>query len=110
MKSRLVKIAVSVPIEFSDNIREAMGKSIGSLGNYEYTSFTLRGVGRFRPLVGANPTIGEIGEIEKVEEDKIETIAERKKLDEIISAIREAHPYEFPIIDVIALEDIYTKF
>lgn len=107
MKSRLVKILVSVPIEFSNDMRKAMGKAIGALGNYDFTSLSYPCTGRFRPLEGSNPTIGKIGEIAVVKEERIETIAERKNLKSVLSAIRSAHPYEYPIIDVFAIEDVY---
>ncbi len=76
------------------------------MGNYDACSFSIRGIGRFRPLPGANPAIGEIGKIEEVEEERIETIVEENILELLIKAVREAHPYEEPSIDILELKDL----
>ncbi len=53
MKNKLV---VHVPVGSGDKIREAIGGAGGGkIGNYSFCSFTVRGVGRFKPEDGANP-------------------------------------------------------
>lgn len=95
-----VKIVVYVPVASADAIRSVMAESgCGHLGNYDSCSFSVRGTGRFRPLKGANPAIGKIDEIESVEEERIESICERSRVGDIERAIREAHPYEEPVIE-----------
>ncbi|MBI2003431.1 MAG: hypothetical protein HYS78_00400 [Parcubacteria group bacterium] len=106
MNSNNVKIVVFVPETHTDIVREAMGKAgAGKIGNYAYCSFSTKGVGRFKPEPGANPHIGEIGEIEEVIEERIEMICPREKLSVVIKAIKEAHPYEEVAFDVYPLED-----
>jgi len=63
-------------------------------------------MGRFKPLEGAKPSIGEVGKLEEVEEEQIETTCLREKLKDVVAAIRKVHPYEEPAIDVIELVDI----
>lgn len=104
----LVKLVVFVPLEAADEVREAMGKAgAGKIGNYTYCSFSTRGLGRFLPEAGANPAIGEVGQLETVEEERIEVACEKDELATIIKTIREVHPYEEVVIDLypmLALE------
>ena len=63
------KIVVYVPEDHADAVREAMGKAGGGqIGKYTFCTFTSKGIGRFKPGEGANPTIGEVGKLEAVEE------------------------------------------
>lgn len=102
-----VKIVVFVPETHTDVVREAMGKAgAGKIGNYSFCSFSSKGVGRFRPEQGANPHIGEVGKFEEVAEERIETICSREKLQDVIAAIEEVHPYDEVALDVYPLENI----
>lgn len=104
MEKEIVKIVVGVPESHAEAVREALGKAgAGKIGNYDYCSFSCKGTGRFHPLSGANPAIGEIGKIEEVPEEQIQTVCYTSDLHKIISAIKEAHPYEEPAIDIIPL-------
>ena len=106
MKSKNVKLAVFVPEKDAEKVRQAMGKAgSGVIGNYTFCSFSSKGVGRFLPLKGANPTIGSVGKLEKVIEEKIEVFIPRKILLKVIKAMKEAHPYEEVAYDVYALEN-----
>lgn len=106
MSSKKVKIVVFSPIENADEVREAMGKAgAGIIGNYTHCTFSSKGVGRYKPEEGANPAIGSVGNFESVEEERIETVCEREKIEVVISAIKEVHPYEEVALDVYPLED-----
>ena len=101
------KIVVYVPVDGGDRLREAMGAAgAGKIGNYTNCTFTMAGTGRFLPGVGANPTIGEVGKLEAVEEERIETICETAVLKDVLLAIRATHPYEEPAMDVYPIEVI----
>lgn len=104
MEFKYLKIAVYVPSSHAENVRQALSDSgAGHVGNYDYCSFSVKGIGRFRPLKGANPFIGKPGQIEEVEEERIETICPSAKLDKLIAAIKAVHPYEEPAIDIYPL-------
>jgi len=106
-RSKDVKIVVTVPVTHADAVREAMGQAgAGRLGNYSFCSFSSRGDGRFKPEKGAHPAIGTVGTLEKVDEERIEVICDRSILKDVIAAVRKAHPYEEPALDVIPLEDL----
>ena len=107
MNSIHVKIVVFVPETHTDIVREVMGKAgAGKIGNYSHCSFSSKGIGRFKPEDGANPHIGEIGKFEEVVEERIETVCSRDKLQEVISAIKDVHPYDEVALDVYPLENI----
>lgn len=101
------KIVVYVPADQADKLREAMGNAgAGKVGNYSHCMFTVKGTGQFKPEEGAHPTIGSVGKLEEVSEDRIETICSGDKLQDVLKAIREVHPYEEPATDVYPIEII----
>ncbi len=107
MNSNNVKIVVFVPETHTDVVRDAMGKAgAGKIGNYSHCTFSTNGVGRFRPEAGAKPHIGEVGKLEEVQEERIETVCSREKLQEVIKAIKEVHPYDEVAMDIYPLENI----
>lgn len=99
------KIVVYVPESDSEKLRTAIGDAgAGIIGNYSHCTFTIKGTGRFKPLEGANPTIGKVGTLEEVSEDRIETVCEEDKLKDVLKAIKDHHPYEEPATDVYPIE------
>lgn len=99
------KIVVYVPEDHAEKLREAMGNAgAGNIGNYSHCTFTIKGTGRFKPLEGANPTIGSVGNLEEVVEERIETVCSEDKLQDVLRAIRKVHPYEEPATDVYSVD------
>jgi hypothetical protein len=99
------KIVVYVPEADAEKLREAIGNAgAGVIGKYSHCTFTIKGTGRFKPLEGADPAIGQIGKIEEVAEDRIETVCEEDRLKDVLKAINDAHPYEEPATDVYPIE------
>ena len=99
------KIVFYVPETHADKLRDAIGDAgAGIIGNYSHCTFTMKGVGRFKPNKDANPTIGERGKLEEVTEDRIETVCEEDKLSAVLQAIKDQHPYEEPATDVYPIE------
>ncbi len=79
----------------------------GKIGNYDSCSFSSRGTGRFRGNEASSPTIGEPGVLKEVEEERIEAVATEENLKGILTAIKEAHPYEEPAIHVLPMLDYH---
>ena len=99
-----MKIVVFTPLSHADAVRKALAEAgAGHIGNYDSCSFSSRGVGRFRGGEGTKPFIGEPGKLEEVEEERIETICPSAKLEEVLAAVKKAHPYEEPAIDIYPL-------
>jgi len=100
------KWVVMVPTTDTVRIREALfAAGAGELGDYRECSWTVTGDGQFRPLPGAAPTLGVVGEVETVREDRVEVIAPRRSRARILAALRAAHPYEEPAFDVFETAD-----
>lgn len=97
----IFKIVTFVPLKDAQKVRNAMGDAgAGVLGNYHHASFSTRGIGRFIPAEGAHPTIGGIGKLEEVEEERIEVICQKEKVKAVVAAIKRTHPYEEVPIEV----------
>lgn len=107
---KAAKIVTFVPVEQADQVRQAMGDAgAGSIGNYEYCTFSSVGTGRFLPQKGANPVLGRVGELEQVREEKIETVCEPDLVEKVIDAIKSVHPYEEVAIEVYQIELTESK-
>lgn len=100
-----VKICVTIPVGKTEKLRKAMWESgAGQIGtNYENCSNVVKCIGTFKPIDDANPYIGQKDKLEFVEEEKLEMICEVKYVKQVIDALRKAHPYEEPAIDIIPL-------
>ncbi len=104
MKLKFVKIAVFVPTSHADDVRKVLSEcGAGHIGNYDFCSFSTKGTGRFRGLEGTKPFVGKAGQVEDVDEEKIETICPYGKLQTVIDELKRAHPYEEPAIDIYPL-------
>lgn len=101
------KVTVFVPADAAAPVRAAMAEAgAGRIGDYDFASFTSApGEGRFRPLKGADPLIGTIGELETVEEVRIEVVLDRAVRADVVRALLAAHPYEEPAYDVTEVAD-----
>lgn len=103
----LDKFVVFVPSESAAAVFEAMSAAgAGRIGNYDRCAFETSGTGMFRPLDGADPHVGHVGEIEQVSETRLEMIAPRQARADVSVAMRAAHPYEEPAFDVFELAEI----
>lgn len=100
------RLGVMVPAADAEALRTALAEvGAGRIGDYDHASFTTAGEGRFRPLPGANPTIGSVGEVEVVDEVRIEVVLPRSRRAAVVAAMLAAHPYEEPAYDVVELAD-----
>lgn len=98
-------LVVYVPRASTEDLLAALfAAGAGSVGEYRECAFVLAGTGRFRPVGGADPSIGAVGELTLVEEDRVEVTYPRPLRDEVVAALRAAHPYEEPAFHVLATE------
>lgn len=105
-RERLYKLAVFVPHEAADKVREAMfAAGAGAVGNYDQCSFNLSGTGTFRGGEGTNPAIGAPGVPESVAETRIEVLLPRERFGRVYGAMVAAHPYEEVAYDLYPLHN-----
>ncbi|MBS0615605.1 MAG: hypothetical protein JSR58_03515 [Verrucomicrobia bacterium] len=108
--SDYVTLVVTVPESHADQVRDAMGRAgAGQMGHYSHCSFSVKGTGRFLPMEGAKPAIGHPGTLETVAEERIETICAKDRLEQVIAAIKKAHPYEQTVIDIYPVYQMGIK-
>ncbi|KAF8854610.1 hypothetical protein BDZ45DRAFT_656372 [Acephala macrosclerotiorum] len=75
-------------------------------GNYTECCWTALGTGQFRPGDAAKPNIGKVGELEEVQEARVETLCLGEDVArKAVEALKGAHPYEEPAYEVVKLED-----
>lgn len=99
------KWVIYVPPESAEPMRAAVfAAGAGRIGDYSQCSWSVTGIGQFLPGDGAAPTIGRIGAVEQVTEDRVEVVAPARVRAQVQAALRAAHPYEEPAFDVFALQ------
>lgn len=108
---KTVNIIVSVPRDYFDIVKKAAcDAGAGNMGNYAYCSISSKILGSFIPTEEATPFIGETGQVETVEEYKLEMKCKIEDVKPVIKAIKKVHPYEevginiYPLIDEEDLE------
>ncbi len=100
----LDKVVTSVPRDVAASVVDAMAAAgAGAIGDYDRCAFLSNGTGTFRPGVGAHPVIGTPGQVEVVDETRVEMVLPRARRDVVVAALRQAHPYEEPAFDVLEL-------
>ena len=101
------KVVIFVPpADVSAVAAAAFAAGAGKIGNYAECSFRAAGVGTFRGGEGSSPAVGRAGRREQVEELRLEVLAPQDRLAAVLEAVRAAHSYETPAIDVYPLQDV----
>ncbi len=99
------KLVVFTPESHREAVLNAAFRAgAGRIGDYEQCSFATAGQGTFFGNERSNPAIGQPGRRETVPEWRIEAVCPEARLAGVLAAIREAHPYEEPAIDVFPLQ------
>ena len=85
------KIETYLPLEALDNIRDALYKlGLGKVGNYEDCMSWYQINSSWKPIDGATPYLGNVGEIEFAPEYKLEFRCEEEMIEGAIKAIEES--------------------
>jgi dinuclear metal center YbgI/SA1388 family protein len=91
----LSKLTTFIPKKDTEKVMAKLHESgAGMIGDYKNCSFRTEGTGTFLPTGEANPAIGEVGNLEKVQEDRVEMIFPRHLKTKILNTLFSAHPYE----------------
>lgn len=91
----LSKLTTFIPTENTEAVLSALyAAGAGQIGNYKNCSFSVKGKGTFMPCKNSNPTIGNINELEFVEEMRVEIIFPTHLQKKIFQTLKKAHPYE----------------
>lgn len=101
----MLKLIIYVPDSHVEVVKAAVfAAGAGKIGDYDCCSWQILGKGQFRALEGSDPYLGEQGKIEQVEEWRVETVVPDAVLQDVLHAMRQAHPYEEPAFDLFRME------
>jgi hypothetical protein len=104
----MLKIEIFIPQENLGALTEALHQAgAGKIGRYDHCLSVMHVKGTWRPLVGAEPFLGRVGELCTGEEVKVEVNCPQENIQAALQAIRRVHPYEEPVINVLQLLDYH---
>ena len=84
-----------VPESHLESVKKAVfSAGAGLMGNYDSCCWQVKGQGQFRPTKGATPFLGEVDELELVDEYRVEMVLGDEVKASVLSALLLAHPYE----------------
>ncbi len=105
-ESGMKKLVSFCPPNHTNGVLEALfNAGAGEIGNYSHCSFSNVGEGTFKPNQGANPFLGEVGQLHADKEMKIEVIFSNHLKNPVIAALKKAHPYEEVAYEIYQLEN-----
>ncbi|WP_087087539.1 NGG1p interacting factor NIF3 [Acinetobacter pittii] len=103
----MLKLIYYVPDSHLESTKQAIfSAGAGGIGNYEHCAWQVKGIGQFKPVKGADPYIGELGELEQVDEWRVETIVIEENAKAVATALKASHPYEEPAFEFIQIIEI----
>ena len=98
------KIEIFIPeSHLKELIKALQSVDAGHIGKYDSCMSYSPVTGWWRPLEGRSPYIGSCGTVSTEPELKVEVTCRTERLNETMAAIKEIHPYEEPVINVIPL-------
>ena len=96
-QEKLVALCFYVPVSHADPVKEAVFQAGGGrLGRYDMCCWQTPGRGQYRPLPGSDAYQGRVGQLETVEELKVELVCAEACLEAVVEALIHSHPYETP--------------
>ncbi|MBE0429910.1 MAG: Nif3-like dinuclear metal center hexameric protein [Thermoleophilia bacterium] len=99
------KLVAYVPAGDLDRVKAAVfDAGAGVIGDYRHCSWSVEGQGTFLPEAGASPSIGRLGEEEKVDEFRLEMVFPAAATLKVIDALVRSHSYEEPAYDIFSME------
>ncbi len=103
----MLKLIYYVPESHLETTKLAIFEAgAGGIGNYEHCAWQVLGMGQFKPVIGANPFIGQVDTLEQIPEWRVETIVPEDKAKQVAKALRASHPYEEPAFEFIQIIQI----
>ncbi len=103
-KEPYTKLVVFVPSGYENQLRDALSRAgAGWIGHYSHCTYQSLGQGTFMPRAGSDPFLGREGDLEKVDEYRLETIVPPGLVPCVLEAMHEVHPYEEVAYDLYPL-------
>lgn len=106
-KEALRKLVTYVPENQAEMLREALfAQGAGNIGNYSECSFNLQGEGTFKGNEKSNPFVGQKNHRHTQNEQQINVVFPKHLQNNILTALRQAHPYEEIAYEVYTLTNV----
>lgn len=102
----MYKLAFFVPDSHVEEVKAALfAAGAGRIGAYEHCAWQTLGQGQFRPMENSQPFLGQTGELERVEEWRVELVVADALICAVVAALKQSHPYETPAYEVQQMLD-----
>lgn len=103
----MYQLVFYVPGTHLDAVKSAVfDAGAGKFGQYDQCAWQTSGQGQFRPLDSSQPYVGRRGQLEIVEEIRVEMICVDERINAAVKALLAAHPYEQPAYAVYKMVDV----
>lgn len=103
---QMFKLVVFVSKNNIDEMIAALGNAGGGvIGEYSHCAFRVEGTGTFYPMLGAHPYLGRIGELNQVDEYRLEILVTPDKIEHVIQTMLRVHPYEEVAYDIYEVKN-----
>ena len=94
-RNTLSKLVTFIPEANTVKVMDALYKAgAGQIGKYKNCSFTTSGSGTFLSGKDSNPHLGKRGQAQEVKENRVEVIFQNHMEAQLLTALKQAHPYE----------------
>ena len=98
------KLEIFIPESHLSVLQQALWETdAGHIGKYDCCLSYSPVTGCWRPLEGSSPFDGTPGALTQAREVKVEVCCRGERLGETLAAVKAAHPYEEPVINVLPL-------
>ncbi|MEQ1637006.1 MAG: NGG1p interacting factor NIF3 [Methylococcales bacterium] len=105
----MFKLCFYVPESHLETVKNALfAKGAGRYNAYDQCCWQVRGEGQFRPLANSQPYLGQLEQLEKTPEYKVEMICDKAVIKEVVQTLLSVHPYEevaYEIYNILTLAD-----
>ncbi|MDQ8935664.1 NGG1p interacting factor NIF3 [Acinetobacter rudis] len=103
----MLKLVYYVPESHLEQTKTAIFTAgAGRFNGYEHCAWQVLGMGQFKPMMGAQPFIGQPGVLEKVPEWRVELVLEESCAKAVLAALKTSHPYEVPAYEFSQLIEV----
>lgn len=93
----MYQLTFYVPPSHLDVVKDALfAAGAGQFNGYQRCCWQILGEGQFQPLPGSQPFLGQVGQLQKLPEYKVEMIVAAHCLQAVLQALLNSHPYQQP--------------
>lgn len=93
----IYQLSYYVPCADHERVKQALfDKGAGTMGRYAACCWEIKGSGQFQPLAGSQPSIGQVDQLTRLDEYKVEMVCQAEFIEQVVDALLEQHPYEQP--------------